>query len=117
MTPEKMESWDKKRIRSHLQRERKLGLSGQNFTADDFHKLWRAQDGCCNACGALFDQTEKGRGTIDHIHPVSQGGTLTKDNIQLLCWACNQLKGSGSNKRLMQKLRERDGVGRGALAF
>lgn len=32
---------------------------------------------------------------IDHIMPVSKGGTTTEKNLQTLCWKCNRSK---SNK-------------------
>ena len=44
----------------------------------------------CNQCGALDPKLQ-----IDHIHPVSLGGTNELANLQLLCRACNQKK---SNK-------------------
>ena len=32
--------------------------------------------------------------TIDHIHPVSLGGTDDPANLQPACWPCNQRKGN-----------------------
>jgi 5-methylcytosine-specific restriction endonuclease McrA len=33
-------------------------------------------------------------GTIDHIIPVSRGGTNDVDNLRLLCRSCNSKKGA-----------------------
>jgi len=52
----------------------------------------------CPGCGRekFFDDFD-----LDHIVPRSKGGLDTDDNLQLLCSACNRLKGS----RTMSELR------------
>ena len=50
----------------------------------------------CRQCGAgpgdpdPFNPNRKIRLHIDHIIPISQGGTDDKDNLRVLCSACNQ---------------------------
>lgn len=44
------------------------------------------RDQVCNSCGS--DKNLE----FDHIHPVSKGGRMTKDNIQVLCRSCNRFK-------------------------
>jgi ATP adenylyltransferase len=49
---------------------------------------------------------------VDHILPRSEGGTDDPDNLQALCWRCNQDKGAGdaTDFRLMREsyaMRER----------
>ena len=50
----------------------------------------------CQHCGAgpgdvdPFNPHRKVRLHIDHIVPISQGGTDEKDNLRVLCSACNQ---------------------------
>lgn len=52
----------------------------------------------CQLCGAgagdvdPFNSNRKVRLHIDHIKPISQGGTDSKDNLRVLCSACNQGK-------------------------
>ena len=52
----------------------------------------------CQRCGAgpgdadPFNPGRKIRLHIDHIKPISQGGKDTKDNLRVLCSACNQGK-------------------------
>ena len=53
-------------------------------------KLLGAQTGNCEGCGEHFLDRSL---TIDHIVPVSKGGTDHLENLQLLCGACNSLKG------------------------
>ncbi len=50
----------------------------------------------CQRCGAgpgdpdPFNSARKVRLHIDHIIPISQGGTNDKSNLRVLCSACNQ---------------------------
>lgn len=49
-----------------------------------------AQGGCCRYC---YEPLNLGLATVEHIIPVSKGGTGTKENIGVSCWSCNNLKG------------------------
>lgn len=49
---------------------------------------------CCN-CGNSLHKEPNLLLEIDHIIPVSKGGTTTEENLQTLCWKCNRAK---SNK-------------------
>ncbi|MCP9471534.1 MAG: HNH endonuclease [Nitrospira sp.] len=50
----------------------------------------------CQLCGAgagdpdPFNPNRKVRLHVDHIKPISQGGTDDKENLRVLCSACNQ---------------------------
>ena len=46
--------------------------------------VWQRDRGVCRGCG-----TRRGL-NFDHIIPVARGGQGTPDNLQLLCFACNQ---------------------------
>ena len=49
------------------------------------------RDGCrCKRCGA----EPPSELTIDHILPLTRGGTNALDNLQLLCRPCNSSKGA-----------------------
>ena len=57
-----------------------------------------AMDPCCY-CGQFADQME-----IDHITPISAGGTSAWDNLTSACRSCNAAK---SGKRLLDYLQRR----------
>jgi HNH endonuclease len=52
------------------------------------HEVWRRDGGCCAECGS-GERLE-----IDHIVPVSKGGSSTPQNLELLCQGCNRRKGN-----------------------
>lgn len=58
------------------------------FTHDDIIALLISQDGRCSYCGiTLYDLY-----TIDHIMPLSRGGSNWPDNLALACDHCNKSK-------------------------
>jgi hypothetical protein len=46
----------------------------------------------CASCGATAQQAQL---EVDHIRPVSQGGTNDPRNLRILCQPCNSGKGAG----------------------
>lgn len=51
----------------------------------------------CHLCGSEIDQRagkdDWMRVTLDHIIPLSRGGTHTRDNVAPAHWRCNMEKG------------------------
>ena len=68
------------------------------------HELFGRQEGRCNGCRHDFPFRNF---TVDHIVARSRGGTDHFDNLQLLCAACNSLKGNRSQEYLMAQLGQR----------
>ena len=67
------------------------------------HTLFGKQEGVCNGCRQFFQFRNF---TIDHIVPQAKGGADHLDNLQLLCGACNSMKGTGSQEALIAKLKQ-----------
>ena len=67
------------------------------------HTLFGRQEGICAGCRMMFPFRNF---TIDHVVPKARGGTDHLDNLQLLCNACNSMKGTLSQEALLVKLRE-----------
>ena len=67
------------------------------------HVLFGRQEGLCNGCKVMFPFRNF---TVDHVVPQSRGGTDHLDNLQLLCGACNSLKGDRPQEYLIAKLTE-----------
>lgn len=63
--------------------------------------LYGEQGGYCNGCEHHFELRNM---EIDHIIPQSKGGTDHISNLQLLCSACNSLKGIRTHEELLVML-------------
>lgn len=51
-------------------------------------------DYTCQKCDANIYEERNLLLEIDHIMPLSKGGTSIESNLQTLCWRCNRTKGS-----------------------
>jgi site-specific DNA-methyltransferase (adenine-specific) len=67
------------------------------------HELYGEQEGKCAGCNYFLPFRNM---TIDHIVPQSKGGTDVKENLQLLCNACNATKGTRSISEFITILQE-----------
>ena len=67
------------------------------------HVLFGQQEGLCAGCRVMFPFRNF---TVDHIIPQSRGGTDHLDNLQLLCGACNSLKGDKDQAYLIVQLKK-----------
>ena len=67
------------------------------------HTLYGMQEGKCAGCLVHFPFRNM---TIDHIVPQSKGGTDHIENLQLLCGACNSMKGAKSQAEFMVSLKD-----------
>jgi len=68
-------------------------------------RLYKQQDGKCNACGHDFECRNL---EIDHIVPKSKGGGDYYENYQLLCGSCNRIKGDRPMEYLRLKIETRE---------
>ena len=67
------------------------------------HELYGKQEGKCIGCNHSFPFRNM---TLDHIVPQSKGSTDAKENLQLLCNACNATKSTRSQTEFIAILRE-----------
>jgi 5-methylcytosine-specific restriction endonuclease McrA len=77
----------KEEYRAHNQNRRaRVKQVGGTFTAKDISDLHTEQDGYCNGCWELLEILGY---HVDHVIPISKGGSNWPDNLQLLCPTCN----------------------------
>lgn len=82
------------RSRSSLRRARRRGSKNEHF---NHRQIFERDKWKCRMCGvktpaSLRGTYEPNAPELDHIMPLSKGGTHSIDNAQLLCRQCNQWK-------------------------
>ena len=77
-------------------------------------RLYKEQDGKCNACGHDFEIWNL---EIDHIIPESKGGGNYYENYQLLCGSCNKIKGNRTMEYLRMKIETRERMMKNKIFF
>lgn len=70
--------------------------------------LQQLQAGVCHYCGKRVGADAL---TMDHVVPVSRGGTSTKGNVVPACAACNKTKRYLTPAEQILAQLERDGLG------
>ena len=71
------------------------------------HTLFGRQEGvCCIGCRIMFPFRNM---TVDHVVAQAKGGTDHLDNLQLLCNACNSMKGTATQAEFIARL-VREGI-------
>lgn len=90
---------------NELNRQNRIKDNGEIDRDIVLETLYKRDKGICSICGRVCDYndfkiTEKGHfvagrmyPSIDHIFPLSKGGTHTWKNVQLAHFSCNSRKG------------------------
>lgn len=72
---------------------KRRGAAGSH-TAADVRAIFDSQRGLCANCKKKLLKSGKNVFHVDHINPISKGGSNDKHNIQCLCPGCNLSKHS-----------------------
>ena len=78
---------DTRKAKRQLHRARRAAAPG-SFTAAEWRAIREKYGSICLACG------QDGPLSVDHVIPLSKGGSNYADNLQPLCLPCNLKKGT-----------------------
>jgi 5-methylcytosine-specific restriction endonuclease McrA len=87
------------RVKQAKRRATKRAAGGAHGAAD-IRALFKMQRGACAVCHVKLPDDFH----VDHIVPLSLGGSNGKRNLQLLCPCCNLSKGANDPIQFMQSL-------------
>lgn len=83
---------NKDKYRVHvIKRRSKLASAEGSFTPGEFNNLLVQQQFKCFWCDTDISE---GKATVDHLHPISKGGSNYIQNIVGACGSCNSSKGA-----------------------
>lgn len=80
-----------------MRREQRTANGGGSFSSNDIIRLRQKLQDKCRFCAIPLD----GAGEIEHLTPVSRGGSSNPNNLTLSCHKCNKEK---TNKTLDEYL-------------
>ena len=71
------------------------------FTTKERNMIYNRSEGHCGICGRFIPLEEY---TIDHIIPLSKGGTNDLDNLQACCGFCNKAKDDSMGEEFFDRI-------------
>ena len=86
----------------HKKKKKKVDI--RKYITKELREAVKAKSDTCFYCGALL--TENNR-TIDHIVPITKGGTNDYSNLVCVCNDCNQVKGGQTLSGVIHVLKEK----------
>lgn len=97
------ENKDKVRVYFGNRRAREKGADGV-YTEEDIVEINQSQNFSCTYCGA----STKEEYHVDHIEPLSRGGSNWPRNLQILCPSCNMSKNAKNHCEFLEMLAAND---------
>lgn len=97
----RQENPDKRRAIINRHKAAKRNAEGR-FTDNDIRSMLKSQHGRCVYCRADIKDCY----TVDHITPLSRGGSNWPDNLQLVCASCNSSKKDKTHDEYVARLKE-----------
>ena len=92
---------EKTKMYEENRRARVLGVEGNGITVEEWKTIKNEAGNRCSYCGKKSSKLQ-----MDHVVPVSKGGSHNAENITPACPSCNQSKGNRSLLRFFYNRKE-----------
>jgi hypothetical protein len=79
--------------------------NGGTFTFKELNEQFERQEGFCYYCGELLYKSFDSSVHIDHMTPISRGGSNDISNIALSCATCNLKKHAKTAEEFMEMIK------------
>lgn len=97
--PENVRGWVRKRLAL------KRGSAHVRYTETDLDLIYRLQDGMCLYCEKKIERRCSKVGThLDHMAPLSRGGSDAAANVAFACATCNLKKHNSTAEEFLRQL-------------
>lgn len=100
---------EKRRASEHRRRARKANAKG-TFTADDWKQRLAYHDYKCIYCGVEKHDTKEKYLTMEHLIPLSRGGTNWPSNLAPSCMSCNCKKHTKTHFEFIEYLNDQEKI-------
>lgn len=74
----------------------------RNVSNGKRRQVFNRQSGRCSMCGQKMQYTNF---TVDHIVPISNGGSNSLDNLEAMCYMCNHMKDNYSKEDFLNHIK------------
>jgi hypothetical protein len=86
------------KIRIMIHNTKKRGNKYLLYEGVNYELIYQRDKGICHICGSRvhkkFNRKDKLSGTMDHLIPLSRGGSHIYENVKLAHWICNIRRGA-----------------------
>lgn len=83
--------------------KKKSAVKRKCYSKEQRRTIYNKSGGFCQLCGRKINYNDF---TVDHITPISKGGSNDMDNVEAVCRVCNQFKANIYPEQFVDRITE-----------